>query len=149
MSEVRPQLLITVVHGTWPRGLFPKIGRFKQWARGLMQRKRLTSPGQSLSRWTPHDGFKSPDSGMQYQWLMWKNAQAVSRLCPGATTLANSGPRGLRPPGSVDRPGGRIYALPQKFAGEDAERSQWGGTALTVRPRTISLIPAAGSRITR
>ncbi len=44
MSEVRPQLLITVVHGTWPRGLFPKIARFKQWARGLMRRKRLGPP---------------------------------------------------------------------------------------------------------
>src|SRR5262249_4418814 len=41
MSEVRPQLLITVVHGTWPRGPFPKIARFKQWVRGLMQHKRL------------------------------------------------------------------------------------------------------------
>ena len=44
MSEVRPQLLITVVHGTWPRGLFPKIGRFKQRARGLVRRKRLGPP---------------------------------------------------------------------------------------------------------
>ena len=44
MSEVRHQLLITVVHGTWPRGLFPKIVRFKQWVRGLMRRKRLGPP---------------------------------------------------------------------------------------------------------
>jgi len=44
MSEVRPQLLITVVHGTWPRGLFPKIARFKQWVRWLMRRKRLGPP---------------------------------------------------------------------------------------------------------
>jgi len=44
MSEVWSQLLITVVHGTWPRGLFPKITRFKQWARGLMRRKRLGAP---------------------------------------------------------------------------------------------------------
>jgi hypothetical protein len=41
MPEVRPQLLITVVHGTWPRGLFPKIVRFKHWVRELMRRKRL------------------------------------------------------------------------------------------------------------
>jgi len=44
MSEVRPQLLITLVHGTWPRGLFPKIARFKQWVRRLMRRKRLGPP---------------------------------------------------------------------------------------------------------
>lgn len=48
MSEVRLQLLITVVHGTWPRGPFPKIVRFKQWARGLMQHKRLGPPHESI-----------------------------------------------------------------------------------------------------
>jgi hypothetical protein len=42
MSEVQPQLLITLVHGTWPRGFFPKIVRFKQWLRGLIRRKRLS-----------------------------------------------------------------------------------------------------------
>jgi hypothetical protein len=44
MSEVQHQLLITLVHGTWPRGLFPKIARFKQWVRRLMRRKRLGPP---------------------------------------------------------------------------------------------------------
>jgi hypothetical protein len=39
MSEVRSELLITLVHGTWPRGLFPKIVRVKHWVRGLMRRK--------------------------------------------------------------------------------------------------------------
>ncbi len=43
MSEIQPELLVTVVHGTWPRGLFPKIVQFKQWVRGLMRRKRLPS----------------------------------------------------------------------------------------------------------
>jgi hypothetical protein len=42
MSEVRPQLLITLVHGTWPH--FPTIAQFKQWVRGLMRRKRLGPP---------------------------------------------------------------------------------------------------------
>lgn len=43
MLEIaRPRLLITLVHGTWPRGLFPKIARFKQWARRLLRRKRLS-----------------------------------------------------------------------------------------------------------
>jgi hypothetical protein len=45
MSELaRPRLLITLVHGTWPRGLFPKIAQFKQWARRLLRRKRLGPP---------------------------------------------------------------------------------------------------------
>jgi hypothetical protein len=44
MSEVRHHLLITLVHGTWPRGLFPRIFLFKQRVRGLMRRKRLGAP---------------------------------------------------------------------------------------------------------
>src|SRR6266700_1208174 len=45
MSEIaRPWLLITLVHGTWPRGLFPKIARLKQLARRLLRRKRLGPP---------------------------------------------------------------------------------------------------------
>jgi hypothetical protein len=45
MSEIaRHQLLITLVHGTWPRGLFPKLVRFKQWVRGLMRRELLDMP---------------------------------------------------------------------------------------------------------
>ena len=44
LSEVRHQLLITTVHGTWGRGFFPKIVRFKQWLRGLIRRKRLSAP---------------------------------------------------------------------------------------------------------
>jgi hypothetical protein len=48
MSEARHQLLITLVHGTWPRGLFrtffPRIVRFKQCVRRLMRRKPLDTP---------------------------------------------------------------------------------------------------------
>lgn len=44
MSEVRPQLLITLVHGTWPRGFFPRLFRFKQWVRGLMRRRQPWEP---------------------------------------------------------------------------------------------------------
>jgi hypothetical protein len=44
MSEVRHQLLITLVHGTWGRGFFPKIAKFKQSVRRLMRRKRLAPP---------------------------------------------------------------------------------------------------------
>jgi hypothetical protein len=44
MSEVRHQLLITLVHGTWPRGFFPRLFQFKQWVRGLMGRRQPWEP---------------------------------------------------------------------------------------------------------
>src|SRR5262245_14933279 len=44
MSEVRHQLLITLVHGTWPRGFFPRLGRFKQRVRELMRRRQARDP---------------------------------------------------------------------------------------------------------
>jgi hypothetical protein len=44
MSEARHQLLITLVHGTWPRGFFPRLFRFKQWVRGLLGRRQPWEP---------------------------------------------------------------------------------------------------------
>jgi hypothetical protein len=44
VSEVRHQLLITLVHGTWPRGFFPRIIRFKQRVRELMRRRQPWDP---------------------------------------------------------------------------------------------------------
>jgi preprotein translocase subunit YajC len=44
MSEVRHQLLITLVHGTWPRGFFPRLLRFKQRVRELMRRRQPWDP---------------------------------------------------------------------------------------------------------
>ena len=35
MSEVRHQLLITLVHGTWPGGFFPRLVPVKKWVREL------------------------------------------------------------------------------------------------------------------
>jgi hypothetical protein len=43
-SEIQHQLLITLVHGTWPRGFFPRLFRFKQWVRGLMGRRQPWEP---------------------------------------------------------------------------------------------------------
>src|SRR5258705_4764531 len=44
MSEMtRHQLLITVVHGTWARGVFPIVVRFKQRVRELTGRQRRKS----------------------------------------------------------------------------------------------------------
>jgi hypothetical protein len=44
MSEVRPQLLITLVHGTWPRRLFPRIFLFKKRAWELARFQRPGPP---------------------------------------------------------------------------------------------------------
>jgi hypothetical protein len=44
MSEARHQLLITLVHGTWPRGLFPRIVRLKHWVRGFIRRESWDAP---------------------------------------------------------------------------------------------------------
>jgi hypothetical protein len=44
MSEVRHQLLITLVHGTWPRGLFPRLSRFKKRVWELMRRQPSGPP---------------------------------------------------------------------------------------------------------
>jgi hypothetical protein len=44
MSEARHQLLITLVHGTWPRGLFPRLVRFKQRVRKLTRRRQSWKP---------------------------------------------------------------------------------------------------------
>jgi hypothetical protein len=42
--EARQQLLITLVHGTWPRGVFPRLVQFKQWVRVLTLRQRSGPP---------------------------------------------------------------------------------------------------------
>jgi len=44
MSEAQHQLLITLVHGTWPRGPFPRFVRFKQRVRELTRRQRSSPP---------------------------------------------------------------------------------------------------------
>ena len=44
MSEVQHQLLITLVHGTWPRGFFPRLFRLKPWIRGLIGRRQPREP---------------------------------------------------------------------------------------------------------
>jgi hypothetical protein len=43
MSDSK-QLLITLVHGTWPHGIFPPYARFKQWVRNLILRERQEMP---------------------------------------------------------------------------------------------------------
>ena len=48
MSEVRHQLLITLVHGTWPRGLLPRIFLFKK---RVWELARLQRPGPPPPFW--------------------------------------------------------------------------------------------------
>ena len=81
MSEVRHQLLITLVHGTWPRGLFPRVARFKQWVRGLMRRANVWAH--------PHFGLRkavrfwlasapnSRDIPHKIKPLLWSGANSI------------------------------------------------------------------------
>jgi hypothetical protein len=80
MSELRPQLLITLVHGTWPRGLFPKIARFKQWLRRLMRRKRLGPPPFWFEEGSPFWARLSTELGdipHKITPLLWSGANSI------------------------------------------------------------------------
>ncbi len=80
MSEVRPQLLITVVHGTRPRGLLPEIVRFKQWVRGLMRRKRLVPPPFWFEKGSPFLDRLSTELGdipHKITSLVWSGANSI------------------------------------------------------------------------
>jgi len=80
MSEVRPQLLITLVHGTWPRGLFPKIARFKQWVRRLLRRKHLGPPPFWFEEGSPFWARLSTELGNiphKITPLIWSGANSI------------------------------------------------------------------------
>jgi hypothetical protein len=80
MSNVRHRLLITLVHGTWPRGLFPKIARFKQWVRRLMRRKRLGPPPFWFEEGSPFLARLSTELGdipHKITPLLWSGANSI------------------------------------------------------------------------
>jgi hypothetical protein len=66
MSEVLPQLLITLVHGTWPRGFFrtffPRLVRFKQRVRELTRRQRRDPPPFWFEEGSPFLAHSAPNS---------------------------------------------------------------------------------------
>jgi hypothetical protein len=81
MSEVRHQLLITLVHGTWGRGFFPKIAQFKQSVRRLMRRKRLGPPPpfwfEEGSPFRARLGTELGDIPHKITPLLWSGANSI------------------------------------------------------------------------
>jgi hypothetical protein len=80
MPEVRHLLLITLVHGTLPRGFFPKIARFKQWVRRLIQRKRLGPPPFWFEEGSPFLARLSTelrDIPHKIRPLLWSGANSI------------------------------------------------------------------------
>jgi len=80
MSEVGHQLLVTLVHGTWARGFFPKIAPFKQWVRRLMRRKRLGPPPFWFEEGSPFLARLSTELGdipHKITPLLWSGANSI------------------------------------------------------------------------
>src|SRR5262245_9707249 len=91
MPEVGNQLLITLVHGTWPRGFFPKIARFKQWVRRLMRRKRLGPPPFWFEEGSPFWARLSDelsDISRKITPLLWSGANSIVERDKTAHDLA-------------------------------------------------------------
>jgi pimeloyl-ACP methyl ester carboxylesterase len=90
MSEVRHQLLITLVHGTWPRGFFPRLVRFKKWVRELRGQSSEPPPfwfeeGSSfLTRLTTELG----DISHKITPLLWTGENSISERDKTAHVLA-------------------------------------------------------------
>jgi hypothetical protein len=81
MSEIaRHQLLITLVHGTRPRGFFPRIVRFKQRVRELTRRQRRNPPPLWFEEGSPflaRLGTELGDIPHKITLLLWSGANSV------------------------------------------------------------------------
>jgi hypothetical protein len=81
MSEIaRHRLLITLVHGTWPRGFFPRIVRFKQRVRELMRRQRRNPPPFWFEEGSPFSarlGTELGDIPHKITPLLWSGANSI------------------------------------------------------------------------
>jgi hypothetical protein len=92
MSEIaRPPLLITLVHGTWPRGLFPKLAPLKQLTRRLLRRKRLDPPPYWFEEGSPFlDRLSSElaDIPHKFRSVAWSGANSISARDNTAHILA-------------------------------------------------------------
>jgi hypothetical protein len=81
MSEIaRHQLLITLVHGTWPRGFFPRIVRFKQRVRELTRRQRRNPPPFWFEEGSPflaRLGTELGDIPHKITPLLWSGANSI------------------------------------------------------------------------
>jgi hypothetical protein len=93
MSEIaRQQLLITLVHGTWPRGVFPRIVRFKQWVRELTRRQRRGPPPpfwfEEGSPFLARLSTELGDISHQMKALPWSGENSISARDNTAHVLA-------------------------------------------------------------
>jgi hypothetical protein len=95
MSEVRPQLLITLVHGTWPRGFFrtffPRLVRFKQRVRELTRRQRRDPPPFWFEEGSPflaHLGTELGDISYKIKPLRWTGENSIVKRDGAAHVLA-------------------------------------------------------------
>jgi hypothetical protein len=92
MSEsARHQILITLVHGTWPRGLFPRIVRFKQWVGKLMRRQRRDTPPywfEECSLFLARLSAELGDIPHQIEPLLWSGKNSIFERNKIANALA-------------------------------------------------------------
>jgi hypothetical protein len=95
MSEVPHQLLITLVHGTWPSGFFrtffPSIVRFKQRVRELTRRQRRDPPPFWFEEGSPFWARLSTELGdipHKITPLPWSGANSISEREKAARFLA-------------------------------------------------------------
>jgi hypothetical protein len=95
MSEVPHQLLITLVHGTWPRGFFrtffPRIVQFKQRVRELTRRQRRDPPPFWFEECSPFLARLSTELGdipHKITPLPWSGANSISEREKTAHVLA-------------------------------------------------------------
>jgi hypothetical protein len=92
MSEVGHQLLITLVHGTWPRGFFPRIVWFKQRVRELMRRRRPWDPPlfwfEEGSAFLARLSAELRDIPHKIKPLLWSGENSISERDKTAHVLA-------------------------------------------------------------
>jgi hypothetical protein len=96
MSEIaRHQLLITLVHGTWPRGFFrtffPRIVRFKQRVRELTRRQRRDPPPFWFEECSPFLARLSSELGdisYKIKPLLWSGENSIYERDKTAQVLA-------------------------------------------------------------
>ena len=95
MSEVRPQLLITLVHGTWPSGFFrtffPGIARFKQRVRELTRRQRRDPPPFWFEEGSPFLARLSTELGdisYKVKPRLWSGENSIYKRDETARVLA-------------------------------------------------------------
>jgi hypothetical protein len=94
MSEIaRHELLVTLVHGTWPHGLFPRIARLKQRVRDLSRRQRRDPPPpfwfEEGSPFLARLGTELGDIPHKIKPLLWSGENSIYERDKTAHVLAD------------------------------------------------------------